>query len=264
MQVETGIDEVRSAAHTAGFNRPEFDAVTQVHKFLLVQVRDQDDPMLGQEVDCFSDSLKCDPAQITVFDLLSGCPTIEYLSRFDIVLLGGSGDYSVAEGGEWLPPALQAMRKLYDLGIPTFGSCWGFQAMAAALGGEVITDMSRAELGTVEVCLTDEGLADPLFGCLENCFLAPMGHQDCVIKLPPNSIRMASSHKVQNQAFKIAGKPIYGTQFHPELNRSSLIERVKAYPQYVEAITGDPIDVFVEKCGVTDLQKLLQNFVQSI
>ena len=248
------------AAHTDGFNRPEFDAATQMHKFLLVQVRDQDDPMLGQEVDCFSDSLKCDPAQITVFDLISGCPTIEYLSRFDVVLLGGSGDYSVAEGGEWLPPALQAMRELYDLGIPTFASCWGFQAMAAALGGEVITDMSRAELGTVEVFLTDEGKADPLFGCLEHRFLAPMGHQDCVIKLPPHAIRMAFSDKVENQAFKIAGKPIYGTQFHPELNRASLIERVRAYPQYVQAISGDTLDDFVGKCGETDLQKLLYRF----
>ena len=264
LQSGTGIDEVCSAAHTDGFNRSEFDAASQMHKFLLVQVRDQDDPILGQEVECFSNSLQCDPAQITVFDLLSGCPTSPYLSGFDVILLGGSGDYSVAEGGDWLPPALQAMRELYDLGIPTFASCWGFQAMAAALGGEVITDMSRAELGTVEVCLTDQGQADPLFGCLESCFLAPMGHQDCVVKLPPNAIRMASSSKVQNQAFKIADKPIYGTQFHPELNRLTLIERVKSYPQYVEAITGDTIDVFVEKCGVTDLQKLLQKFVQSI
>lgn len=259
-----GIDAGMGAAHNVGFKRPEFDVASQMHKFLLVQVRDQDDPMLGQEVRCFSDSLKCDPAQITVFDLLTGCPTIGYLSGFDVVFLGGSGDYSVADGGQWLPPALQAMRELYNLGIPTFASCWGFQAMSAALGGEVITDMSRAELGTVEVCLTDEGQADPLFGALDHCFLAPMGHQDCVVELPPNAIRMASSDKVQNQAFKIANKPIYGTQFHPELNRMSLIERVKAYPQYVEAITGDPMDVFIQKCGVTDLQKLLQNFVQSI
>ena len=226
-----------------------------MHEFLLVQVRDQDDPILSQEVDCFSDSLNCDPAQITVFDLLSGCPTVPFLSRFDGVLLGGSGDYSVAEGGEWLPP---------ELGIPTFASCWGFQAMAAALGGEVITDLSRAELGTVEVCLTEAGRSDPLFGCLETCFLAPMGHQDCVVKMPPNAICMASSSKVTNQAFKIADKPIYGNQFHPELNRSSLIQRVKAYPQYVEAITGEPFETFVEKCEPTDLQKLLRKFARSV
>ena len=259
----TAIDEVEGGAHNNAFNRLQTDAASQMAEFLLVQVRDQDDPMLGQEVDCFSNSLKCDPDEITVFDLLSGCPTVDYLSRFDVVLLGGSGDYSVAEGGDWLPPALQAMRELYELGIPTFASCWGFQAMAAALGGEVVTDMSRAELGAVEVCLTDDGVADPLFGGLSKRFLAPMGHQDCVVKLPANAIRIASSEKVENQAFKIVDKPIYGTQFHPELDRSALIERVKAYPQYVESITGDPLDVFAEKCGEFNLRQLLCNFANA-
>ena len=231
-----------------------------MRKFLLLQARDSVDPMRVQEVGCFAEAMQCEADQITLFDLLSGCPSVAYFSQFDVVLLGGSGDYSVAQGGEWLPPALQAMRELYELGMPTFASCWGFQAMAKALGGEVVTDMSRAELGTVEVFLTDEGKDDPLFATLGERFLAPMGHQDCVITLPPDAIRLASSDKVENQAFKIKGKPIYGTQFHPELNRDALIERVRAYPQYVEAITGDPIDVFVKKCGQTNLQKLLFQF----
>ncbi len=50
---------------------------------------------------------------------------MDYFSRFDFVLLGGSGDYSAAEGGEWLPPAVQAMRELYDFGGPAFAFCWG-------------------------------------------------------------------------------------------------------------------------------------------
>ena len=33
-------------------------------------------------------------------------------------------------------------------------------------------------------------------------------------------------------------RPIYCTQFHPELNRSSLLERLQAYPKYVRTITG--------------------------
>ena len=235
-------------------------AAFPMRKFLLLQVRDSVDPMLTQEVDCFAEALQCDTAQITVFDLLSGCPTMDYVSRFDVVLLGGSGDYSVAQGGAWLPSALQVMRELYEHGIPTFASCWGFQAMAKALGGEVVTDLARAELGTVEVFLTEHGKTDPLFMDLGERFLAPTGHQDSVISLPPDAIRLASSCKVENQAFKIKGKPIYGTQFHPELNRASLIERVRAYPKYVESITGDPIEVFVEKCGQIDLQKLLFNF----
>ena len=234
-------------------------------KFLLLQVRNLDDSMRTQEVHCFSRALGCQSDQIRVFDLLSGVPTVEQLAEVDVVLLGGSGDYSVAEGGDWLEVALEAMRELYELSKPTFASCWGFQAIARALGGEVITDTRHAELGTVEVQLTEAGRTDSLFGPLGDRFLAPMGHQDCVVRLPPQAERLAFSEKVENQAFRIPGKPIYATQFHPELDRKALIERVHAYPQYVEAITGETIEQFVEGCQETvETNQLLGRFMRQL
>jgi GMP synthase (glutamine-hydrolysing) len=234
-------------------------------KFLLLQVRNPDDPMRGQEVDCFARALECRTDQIQVFDLLAGVPTVHQLDEVDVVLLGGSGDYSVAAGGEWFAPALAAMRELYELGKPTFASCWGFQAMAKALGGEVVTDKSRAELGSIEVRLTEAGRGDPLFAPLGDRFLAPMGHQDCVVRLPPKAILLASSEKVDNQAFRFPDKPIYCTQFHPELNRTALLQRVEAYPWYVQTITGDPIDAFAQKCQETEAtDQLLSRFVQQL
>lgn len=234
-------------------------------KFLLLQVRNRDDSMREQEVNCFARALECQPDQIRVFDLLSGVPTVAQLDEVDVVLLGGSGDYSVAEGGEWLPAALAAMRELYELSKPTFASCWGFQAMAKALGGEVVTDKSRAELGSIEVRLTEAGRIDPLFAPLGDTFLAPMGHQDCVVSLPPSAVLLASTEKVKNQAFRIQDKPIYCTQFHPELNRDALVERVRAYPQYVQTITGEPIEEFARKCQETEATDLLlSRFMQQL
>ena len=236
-----------------------------MEKFLLLQVRNPDDAMREQEVSCFARALDCKSDQIRVFDLLSGVPSVAQLDEVDVVLLGGSGDYSVAQGGEWLPPALDAMRELYELSKPTFASCWGFQAMARALGGEVITDLDRAELGMIEVRLTEAGRSDPLFGPLGDRFLAPMGHQDCVVCLPPQAIRLASSTKIENQAFRIPGKPIYCTQFHPELNRAAFVERVYAYPQYVTAISGDSMDAFVAKCQETSAtDRLLSRFMAQL
>jgi GMP synthase (glutamine-hydrolysing) len=233
--------------------------------YLLLQVRNSDDPMRRQEVDCFSRALLCDPSQIKVYDLLSGAPTIEQLNAVDVVLLGGSGDYSVAEGGRWLAEALVAMRELFELSKPTFASCWGFQAMAKALGGEVITDASRAELGSIEVRLTEAGRHDPLFGPLGGRFLAPMGHQDIVTRLPPGATLLASSDKVENQAFRIDGKPIYCTQFHPELDRDAFIGRVEAYPSYVEKIKGMSIEEFASRCVDTpQTDQLLARFVELI
>jgi GMP synthase (glutamine-hydrolysing) len=217
-------------------------------RYLLLQVRNTNDPMRLQEVACFSRALGCRLDQILAFDLLRGAPTPAELDAADMVLLGGSGDYSVAAGGAWLPAALDAMRDLYSRRVPTFASCWGFQAMALALGGEVVTDLSRAELGTETVTLTPLGRADPVFGALPERFLAHMGHQDIVDRLPAGAERLAGTERVANQAFRIPGRPIYCTQFHPELTRSTFLERVIAYPEYVERIAGVPIDAFAARC----------------
>jgi GMP synthase (glutamine-hydrolysing) len=231
--------------------------------FLLLQIRDASDPMREQEVGCFARALGCSSQQIRVFDLLSGAPSLQELDAVDVVLLGGSGDYSVAAGGDWLPPALMAMRELVELGKPTFASCWGFQAMAKALGGEVVTDIQRAELGMVEVRLTEAGEQDRVFSPLGQRFIAPMGHQDVVVRLPRQAVLLASSDLVENQAFKLRGKPIYCTQFHPELNREALLERLQAYPQYVRTITGQSLDDFASKCPAVDgIEQLMRRFLQ--
>lgn len=234
-------------------------------RYLLLQVRKANDPIRTQEVHCFARSLSCTPQQILVHDLLSGRPSRQQLDAVDMVLLGGSGDYSVVQGGPWLEPALDAMRDLHDLSKPTFASCWGFQAMARALGGQVVTDFSRAELGTLTLHLTADGQADPLFNPLGASFLAQMGHQDIVDRLPPDAVLLASSNRVENQAFRFAERPIYCTQFHPELDLADLLERLRAYPTYVEQIAGVPFAVFVEACAETpEANTLLTRFVKQV
>ena len=235
-------------------------------RYLLLQVRNQEDPMRPQEVGCFARALDCERERIEVFDLLTGVPTIAELNRVDVVFLGGSGDYSVAEGGPWLPAALEAMRELYDLEKPTFASCWGFQALSKALGGDVVTDLSRAEVGTIEVQLTEVGQADPVFGGLPAMFPAQMGHQDIVVQLPETATLLASTDVVANEAFRLEGKPIYCTQFHPELNRDALLERIYAYPWYIEKILGVSIEKFAaEHCFETpETDQLLTRFVRHV
>lgn len=232
-------------------------------RFLLLQVRNQDDPMRHEEVSCFARALDCSEKQIEVFDLLGGAPTLDDLRPFDVVLLGGSGDYSVAAGGPWLDAALYAMRELFEIRKPTFASCWGFQAMARALGGHVVTDVSRAELGTVTVQVTEEGRQDPIFGNLAPEFAAQMGHQDIVETLPTGACLLASTARVENQAFCFPGRPIYCTQFHPELDRESLIHRLRAYPQYVHEIAGVTLEEFERDfCReTTQVNQLLKRFL---
>ena len=230
--------------------------------FLLLQVRDPDDPMREHEVQCFSRSLRCDRDQIRVFDLLSGVPTEPELGEADVVLLGGSGDYSVAKGGPWLPAALEAMRQLHETSKPTFASCWGFQAMARAMGGEVVTDRSQAEVGTHWLKLTPEGKKDPVFGPLGDRFQVLIGHEDIVTKLPEGATLLASSATVEHEAFRFADKPIYCAQFHPELDRAGIIARIAQYPSYLPLTGYDTLEACSAATPETlEAEAILRRFV---
>ncbi len=220
-------------------------------RYLLLQTRNSNDAIRVQEVRCFAQQLGCRTSAIEVVDFLIRGPTPSELKRADVVLLGGSGHYSAAGEGEWLERAFDALRTLYRLAKPTFASCWGFQAMARAMGGRCVFDPKHAELGTIDLQLTDAGRADPLFGALPHAFEGLAGHEDCVVELPADAVRLASSESVVNQAFCFANKPIYCTQFHPELDRSAFLERVQAYPEYVARIVKVPYQEFAVRCRET-------------
>ena len=234
-------------------------------RHLLLQVRHPTDPMREHEVNCFARVLACPPQHIRACDLLTSGPTAAELDDADVVLLGGSGDFSVAKGGPWMDSALIAMRQLHDTAKPTFASCWGFHAMSRAMGGSVVTDPARAEVGTHEIHLTPAGAADPIFCHLGRTFPAQLGHNDTVDRLPEGAILLASSERVENQAFRFAGKPIYCTQFHPELNRELLLDRLRTYPTYVESIVGIPFSEFVTSLTESlETQELLPRFIRSL
>ena len=130
----------------------------------------------------------------------------------------------------------------------------------------MVTDLARAEVGSVEITLTAAGKDDPLFGGSPGRFFAQMGHQDIVVDLPADATLLASSQRVTNQAFCFPGKPIYCTQFHPELNREALLQRVIAYPEYPQRILGVGFDEFASRHCVetpeTDI--LLRRFIAHV
>jgi GMP synthase (glutamine-hydrolysing) len=245
-------------------------------RYLLLQTRNPGDPMAAQEVRCFARALDCEISAITVFDLIASSPSTDKLQQFDMLLLGGSGHYSVAVATEessdagqtrkrlsWIERRLDSLREIHRIGKPTFASCWGFQAMAVAMGGECINDVPNAEVGTVELELTKVGRADSIFGTLPQKFAAQAGHEDHVIRLPPDAELLASSLRVREQAFRFSDLPIYCTQFHPELDRSAMMERVVAYPEYIARIAEVSFEEFTANLRETpETNSLLRMFVK--
>ena len=234
-------------------------------RYLLLQVRNSDDPMREQEINCFRRVLLCNGHQITPWDFLASIPQASELDAHDVVLLGGSGEYSATSTDSWIEPLLDCLRTLHHASKPTFASCWGFQAMARAMGGEVIKDLQRAELGTHWLHLTEAACEDPVFAPLGEIFGAQMGHEDRVSRLPPDAIRLASSDLVENQAYRFQDKPIYCTQFHPELNVADLLGRVNQYPEYIHRICGMPPERFGELLTETPAtESLISRFVNHV
>ena len=232
-------------------------------RYLLLQVRNTDDPMRAQEPSCFARALHADSTQIRTFDLLDQELQSDDLNGIDVVLIGGSGHYSATDDAPWLYRSLRSLRFLYETGIPTFASCWGFQAFARAMGGQVVHDLDHAEIGTVELKLTEEGKRDPVFSQLHEPIFAQMGHEDYVTRLPENAILLVSSSLVQNEAYRFCDRPIYCTQFHPELSAGDLITRARNYPEYVEKIARMPEAEFEKTVRSTpDTESLMLSFVR--
>ena len=229
---------------------------------LLLQVRDPDDPVSAHEIASFERVLAPREVRIEVFDLLGRLLAPRDLEGVDLVLLGGSGAYSAAAGGPWFPGALRSLRTVHASGLPAFASCWGFQAMAVAMGGEVVNDRSRAEIGTHGLRLTPAGHADPVFGRLGSAFKAQMGHEDLVKTLPPGATLLASSPRVANQAYRFDDAPVYCTQFHPELDAAGILVRLSAYPRYLSEVSGESYEEIVARLEETpEANRLLRWFV---
>jgi GMP synthase (glutamine-hydrolysing) len=60
-------------------------------------------------------------------------------------------------------------------------------------------------------------------------FAAQFGHNDRVVELPPGGVDLARTELCPVQAYRIAGLPVWGCQFHVELDPRRMVERASIY-----------------------------------
>ena len=121
-----------------------------------------------------------------------------------IILTGGP--QSVYNPDSNLPP-----RELFELGIPILGICYGAQAMAKVLGGEV-KPAQVSEYGKTEVELVGES---KLFANVNKKSVAWMSHTDRIFSAPENFSVTAATKDCPIAAMEY--KNFYAVQFHPEV-----------------------------------------------
>ena len=146
-----------------------------------------------------------------------------------IVLSGGPS--SVYEAGA---PTLDA--GILELGIPVFGICYGFQAMARALGGTV------AQTGGREYGATDmHVVADhALVAGQPTDQTVWMSHGDAVATAPEGFDIVASTAATPVAAFANDARKLYGVQWHPEVKHSEFGQRV--LENFLHTAAGLPAD----------------------
>jgi GMP synthase (glutamine-hydrolysing) len=209
-------------------------------KILLLQARNAEDPMAAHEHRCFVNQTGLPIGNVVVHDLCGGPPSLAGVRGYDALMVGGSGDYYVSDGN--LPhfeSFLDLLQEVVAARHPTFASCFGYQSLVAALGGEVFKDVSNTEVGTYVLTLTTDGRADELFGELPDRFNAQLGRKDRAFRHPDGIPNLASSESNPFQALRVPGAPIWATQFHPELDRDTNADR---YLHYLEGYAAHMSD----------------------
>ena len=105
---------------------------------------------------------------------------------------------------------------ILTLGIPVFGICYGFQAMAQGLGG-VVSQTGKSEYGRTDL---DAKSSAKIFSSLPQSQKVWMSHGDAVTQAPPGFSVVASTSDTAIAAFENETGMLAGVQFHPEVLHS--------------------------------------------
>lgn len=123
------------------------------------------------------------------------------------IILSG-GPMSVYDDG-----APNISEKIFNLGIPVLGICYGLQLIAQHHEGKVEPAVDR-EYGKAGISIKNEDL---ILNSVKNNSIVWMSHGDLITKLPNGFIVSAESENTPICAISNKEKNIYGLQFHPEV-----------------------------------------------
>jgi GMP synthase (glutamine-hydrolysing) len=113
-------------------------------------------------------------------------------------------------------------KKIFELGIPILGICYGAQLIAQTLGGK-ITKTYQAEYGRISITIDKQ---EGIFYNFSEDTTCWMSHQDLIKELPLGFKTIAHSKNTKIAAIENKKKMIYGVQFHPEVTHTPLGKKI--------------------------------------
>lgn len=151
---------------------------------------------------------------------------IKELSPKGLILSGGPA--SVYDSNAPLPDP-----KIFELGIPILGICYGMQVIAHFLGGKVEKGLKR-EYGKSTLTVADNSCA--LFKNLPQTMVVWNSHGDKLTAIPKDFVVVATTENSDFAAIEHPYKKIFGLQFHPEVAHTPLGKEILS--NFVHSVCG--------------------------
>jgi GMP synthase (glutamine-hydrolysing) len=107
--------------------------------------------------------------------------------------------------------------KIFELGIPILGICYGMQLGCKILGAQIVP-AQRREYGRTNLSVLDKS---DLFANLPDSTTVWASHGDQVAELGDDFVRLAATATCPFAAVRHRGKKFFGVQFHPEVSHTS-------------------------------------------
>lgn len=145
-------------------------------------------------------------------------PSPRDLEHFDGCAFTGSS-YSVYDSHQDVTNQINLFNLVSDARVSLFGSCWGLQVAATALGGSVAANPNGREVGVGrKIALTESGMGHSLYSGKKRVFEAFMSHSDEVTRLPRGALLLSSNDHTRVQAMGVVrhGVESWFVQYHPE------------------------------------------------
>src|SRR3954452_4582446 len=120
------------------------------------------------------------------------------------------------------PNAPKCDPRIFELGVPVLGICYGMQLGAQLLGGQVKPAKAR-EFGRAKLRVA---VNDPLVKGLPSETTVWMSHGDQIHELPKDFVALATTPTCPYAAAKHVSRPFYGVQFHPEVTHTPRGEQI--------------------------------------
>ncbi len=161
---------------------------------------------------------------LMIADLETPLPDDGAIAGYDGFLWTGS-NLTIYEDDSRVTRQIDFSRRLFEVGRPQFGSCWGVQMAAVAAGGEVRKNPRGRELGFGrKIRLTAEGRGHPMYEGKPEVFDGFIMHLDEVTRLPEGATLLATNDHTHVQALEVRHRKgvFWATQYHPEYELSEM------------------------------------------